>query len=233
MLWPWRLRKYVLQFYYNFSSASRSDKQMTTRMRRPPAYIGTRPGSTYCVCETGWLGSDCSIGGANSTAAWFYTSSGSKLIEFWVDASVNYLHVRFSFQPKGYFGIIFNPATDGMSGGDCWILSATSSTSVAAQDRWSANMRTPSYDTTQSLETVSGYVNSTNQVVYFKRALQNSDKYDKVRQFKNNTSFSIFIISTADIDLSRRHPSRCHHCSNSAPRPGAPSTSFLPRPRRP
>lgn len=166
---------------FRFFSKQQEGSELRIFNARYARSLRPRPGSTYCVCETGWLGSDCSIGGADSTAAWFATSSGSKLIEFFVDSSVNYLHVRFSFQPKGYFGIIFNPATDGMSGGDCWILSATSSTSVVAQDRWSANMRTPSYDSTQSLETVSGYVNSTNQVVYFKRALQNSDKYDKVR----------------------------------------------------
>jgi hypothetical protein len=131
----------------------------------------------------GWLGGNCSIGGPTvATSYWFSSQSGSKLIEYWVDSSVNYLHVRLSVQPTGYFGIIFNPATDGMSGGDCWMMSATSS-AVIIQDRWSASMKTPSYDTTQSLEASTGYKNSTNQVFYFMRALQNSDKYDIVRVF--------------------------------------------------
>ncbi len=79
-------------------------------------------------------------------------------------------------------GVIFNPATDGMSGGDCWGLSAVSTGAhaftVIAQDRWSKNMRTPSYDAVQSLTDVAGYANATNQVVYFKRALQTGDADD-------------------------------------------------------
>lgn len=134
----------------------------------------------YCVCEIGWLGADCSIGGA--VAGWFTTSSGAKLIEFVTDAS-NYVHVRLTFQRTGYFGMIFNPQPDGMTNGDCWALSVTGADgafNTIAQDRFSHRRKTPKYDAIQSLENAVGYVNGTNQVIYFKRALQNTDTADKV-----------------------------------------------------
>jgi hypothetical protein len=63
-----------------------------------------RAASSYCICEVGWLGGDCSIGGPNATAVgWFTTASGAKLIEFTTDAN-HFLHVRISFQATGYFG---------------------------------------------------------------------------------------------------------------------------------
>ena len=127
-------------------------------------------GSSYCVCQAGWLGSDCSVGGpGNATASWFTSQSGSKLLEFWVrvcvalatfvalisnscvrprtqvDPSVNYLHVRISFALGGYFGIIFNPTSDGMSGGDCWILSASGSTGVPCRTTSSCHSALPQF----------------------------------------------------------------------------------------
>lgn len=73
-------------------------------------FQGTCDSNDVCRCDTGQLGSDCSL----TASVVGYFSSGKNCFE-WMSDSAN-VYVKFTrADPNRYFGVIFNPGYDGMT----------------------------------------------------------------------------------------------------------------------
>jgi len=73
-------------------------------------FQGTCDSNDVCRCDTGQLGSDCSL----TASVVGYFSSGKNCFE-WMSDSAN-VYVKFTrADPKRDFGVIFNPGDDGMT----------------------------------------------------------------------------------------------------------------------
>ncbi len=131
----------------------------------------------FCVTP-GWLSANCTRGGPSNVTTGFF-SYGAHSIEFCTDSTTVY--VKLSIRSTTFFGIIFNPSTDGMSPtdgiGDAWVVGFNGA-APAVSDRHSTGRITPSAIENQDLSLHVGWANSTHEVIDFSRLLHTGDSND-------------------------------------------------------
>lgn len=133
-----------------------------------------------CQCNWGFLGVSCSVE-ANPAVCEF----GDDLCaSFAVDDIYVYAMIAIVPGTDGYrWGGIGIGSSDGMTDGDFWVVSVDGSNGyVTALDMVAvaSGFAPPSSNEVQNLQNVSGWFNSTHEVVSFQRLLDTEDTNDNV-----------------------------------------------------
>ncbi len=188
------------------------------------------PASSMCVCDAGWLRSNCSLAGVGGGEYGRYERRFRTEWARVATAAGPALRLRMTTNQLQWWGVIFNVGYDGMTDGDCWMMVVSDNGFPFATDRYSNNGRgLPSIDSQQvlpflfssllhpsctarqrclvsrckDLVDVYGYRNSTHQVIEFTRLINTGDPADDILAIDGTESSSI---------LKPCHcRCRCHH----------------------